>query len=354
MEADPFSEAAQLTIAQILRDTLEFGKLRDNLNELGQLDPGIVTHSGVLVNGNTRAVALKELGREYIRVAVLPASATAEELTELEARLQLSRDYKQDYTLTNELLFIREQIDRGISKENLAILLGKAQSSERRHLDRGVADIERSLRILQHIREIQEMGQGSIRLTFFDLHESALMEADRAYVALEQRDREEAIRVRNGRMAGVLVGVTYRNLRNWDGDSFLSDHVVPALEDARVQDLVASVNSTDDVTGEEDFDDSSLDVLDADADVDADPSEVELDPNGLLEIVAAAYGLEEQDVVTEDLTRTELFEIVNECLTQAAEEREQERRDEKRSSTPIKLVREAKGLPRVRSRGWLV
>ena len=174
VEDHPHSERAQAIIEKILSETSEFRVLVDSLRENGQLDAGIVTHAGVLVNGNTRAVALREIGVEYIRVGVLPRGATEREITELEARLQLSRDLKQDYTLTNELLFIKEQIDFGTDAEDLAILLGKAQSRSTQHLNRGVAEIEKSLRILQHIREVQASSHETIPLTFFDDHESAL------------------------------------------------------------------------------------------------------------------------------------------------------------------------------------
>ena len=104
-EQNPLDESLQEIIETILTETAGFRELADNLSEQGQLEPGIVTHAGMLVNGNTRAVALREIGEGYIRVAVLPNSATEAEYTQLEARLQLAREYKQEYTLTNELLF---------------------------------------------------------------------------------------------------------------------------------------------------------------------------------------------------------------------------------------------------------
>ena len=218
LERDPLSAPAQEIIEGILADTIGFQALADNLREIGQKEPGIITSAGILVNGNTRAVALRQIGEDYIRVGVLPPSATEREITELEARLQLARDYKQDYTLTNELLFIKEQIDHGTKVDDLAILLGKAQSRNAKHLKRGVSEIERGIRILQHIREVQGHSGQAIPLIFFDPHESALIEADNAYVKIRPSDPVQAQRVRDGRIAGVLVGVTYRNLRHWDSD----------------------------------------------------------------------------------------------------------------------------------------
>lgn len=335
----PFSEAAQRIIEKILEETTEFQALVDNLRESGQLESGIITDAGVLVNANTRAVALRRIGAEYIRVGVLPASATEEEITDLEARLQLARDYKQDYTLTNELLFIKEQIDASTSKEELAILLGKAQSRSQQHLRKGIAEIDKSLRILQHIREMQEFSEGAIPLTFFDPHESALTEADNAFMALRDQSPDQARRVRDGRMTGVLVGVTYRNLRNWDSDRFLEDYVEPQFDgdEALVKPLGGvttngSASEGSDPTGD------GLDILTADDEA----TDSTLDPSEMLINVAGLFGKPNESQVTEGLTKEQLFDGLQERLTQAAQERDQDRRDERAQSKPIQLVREAR------------
>ncbi len=338
-DRDPLSDAAQQTIGDILTDTPGFQDLVDSLRESGQLDPGIITHAGVLVNANTRAVALRGLDEEYVRVGVLPSSANEKEITDLEAHLQLARDYKQEYTLTNELLFIREQIDAGTSKEDLAMLLGKARSRKTQHLRRGVAEIDKSLRILHHIREMQEFSGGAIALTVFDQHDSALTEADGAYMVLRDQDPAQAQRVRDGRMTGVLVGVTYRNLRKWDNDKFLKEYVEPEFEgdDALVRAL-GSTTTSENGSGGPDRDDDGLKILQTPGGSADGP----VDPSQLLIMVAGHYGRPNEAPLGDGLTKEQLFDKIQERLTQAAEECEQDRRDEKRQSTPIKLVREAR------------
>ena len=347
-DQDPLSDAAQQIIEEILSETPAFQALVDSLRESGQLEPGIITHAGVLVNANTRAVALREIGVEYIRVGVLPSSAIEKEITDLEARLQLARDYKQDYTPTNELLFIKEQIDAGMLKEDLAILLGKAQSRSRQHLRKGVSEIDKALRILQHIREMQELSGGALPLTFFDPHDSALTEADSAYIALRDQDPGQAQRVRDGRMTGVLVGVTYRNLRNWDNDRFLEEYVEPQFDgdESLISALGSTTASGNGSGGDADRDDDGLGILVAAG----DPVDTQVDPSQLLVAVAGYYGRPNESPVVDGLTKEQLFDGVQERLTQAAEEREQDRRDEKRQSAPIDFVREARRkLERARS-----
>ncbi|MEI2815870.1 MAG: hypothetical protein V9E99_05370 [Microthrixaceae bacterium] len=72
--SDPYSGEAQDLIARILRETKGFDDIKAALErDGGQRDPGVITHKGLLVNVNTRRVALGDLGAEYIDVAVLPA-----------------------------------------------------------------------------------------------------------------------------------------------------------------------------------------------------------------------------------------------------------------------------------------
>src|SRR5690606_15982602 len=81
--SDPWGPTAQEYLDKLLKcqpsapDKIDpdFEALRDDLENFGQKDPGIITAHGVLVNGNTRCAALRELGEKYIRVGVLPESS---------------------------------------------------------------------------------------------------------------------------------------------------------------------------------------------------------------------------------------------------------------------------------------
>ena len=112
IESNPESDDAQEVIAKLLRETAGFEALKQNLKDEGQKDPGIITRDGLLVNANTRAVALSDLGVEYIEVAVLPSDAQPDEIYDLELDLQVAQDYKTDYSFTNEMLFIDDMITK--------------------------------------------------------------------------------------------------------------------------------------------------------------------------------------------------------------------------------------------------
>ena len=64
LSKDPFSEAAQRTIERHVRNAREpdeFEALKESLVRDGQTDPGVMTHTGFLINANTRAVALRDV-----------------------------------------------------------------------------------------------------------------------------------------------------------------------------------------------------------------------------------------------------------------------------------------------------
>ena len=331
VETDPWSDNSQKIIEQLLAETPGYPALKDNLNESGQLETGIISRSGVIINGNTRAAALRSLNIQYMRVAVLPEDATEPEIYELEARLQLTRDYKQDYTLVNELIYIKEQIDAGLTTEDLAVLLGKAQSRNQAHLRVGVQKIEQGLRILAHIRDIQARSNGAIPVIFFDPHESALLEGDRAYMSLVDKDSKEAERVRDGRMTGVLVGVTYRNLRQWDSDDFVEDYLTAELE-ADVSDVIQ-------VTQDEYSSDEDLGIEGLDDDYE-EPAL--MDATNLLNLTAQHFGSDDGAAVTDALTKSTMYTQVQEAITTAAEEKADFIKQEKKLRSPMKHLKDAR------------
>jgi hypothetical protein len=123
LRSDPFGAEAQSYLHQLLigdpahpeKIDPAFEALRDDLSEHGQNAPGIITRSGILINGNTRRAALKELGSPNIRVAVLPDDASLDDRQAIELSLQLVREHKRDYSFMNFLLAIDARIARSLS-----------------------------------------------------------------------------------------------------------------------------------------------------------------------------------------------------------------------------------------------
>lgn len=265
LEIDPDSDISQELIRDLLRATPGFDRLKQNLKDEGQKDPGIITREGRLINANTRAVALRDLGIEYIEVAVLPAAITIGEILDLELELQMAQDFRQDYSFTNELLFVDDLVsERGLNEEAIAVRLRWATPTKVASLRTGTQKVKRYIKHLALIREIQAMSGGAVPLTDFDDAEQALHEFDTAYEAIRGRSPEKAERLKNARTLGLLVDLGYERQRAVDSD-WVEQYFSEAIDEndlLRVtwegfQHNGPSAESSDEDLGLEGFEDAS-------------------------------------------------------------------------------------------------
>jgi hypothetical protein len=244
IEEDPEGEVAQEAIAALLRETLRFEELKQNLDDDEQREPGIVTRQGRLINGNTRSVALRDLGEEHIDIAVLPADASLGEIYDLELDLQVAQDYRQDYSFTNELLFVDDLITQeGRNEEEVALRLRWASPTKTSSLKKGSERVRRYVRHLALIREIQEMSSGQVPLTDFDDAEQALQELDKAYESVRDKDPPAAQRLKAARTLGLLVELGYSRQRAVDAD-WVEDYFEEAvIEDPILSDVLDAISN---------------------------------------------------------------------------------------------------------------
>ncbi|MFF6980683.1 hypothetical protein ACFZAV_23925 [Streptomyces sp. NPDC008343] len=219
LEKDPWSAESQDYLKFLiqasptdpnLRDP-DFDKLKESLDQFGQNDPGLVTHQGVLVNGNTRAVALRELGAQSMRVGVLPESFTWADINAVELSLQLRKDHRRDYSYINRLLAMEEQASLGRTPDQIAKdfrIQGKTYHQERW--------------ILSTIRELIDRsksgGSVALRLVDFEGAQERLKELHRLYVKLESADRDQAEVLKEWRLAAILLDFSKTDVRHIDED----------------------------------------------------------------------------------------------------------------------------------------
>lgn len=193
-----------------LRDK-DFDTLRDSLKEYGQNDPGLVTRHGVLVNGNTRAAALRELGEQSMRVGVLPESFTWADINAVELALQLRKDHRRDYSYINRLLAMEEQASLGRTPEQIA----KDFRIQTRtyHQERWI------LSTIRELNERSRTGGGSgLRLVDWEGAQERLKELHRLYVKLESVDRDQADVLKELRLAAILLNFSKTDVRLIDED----------------------------------------------------------------------------------------------------------------------------------------
>ncbi|GHH92823.1 hypothetical protein [Streptomyces capillispiralis] len=204
-----------------LRDP-DFDKLKESLHQFGQNDPGLVTHQGVLVNGNTRAVALRDLRVQTMRVGVLPESFTWADINAVELSLQLRMDHRRDYTYINRLLAMEEQASLGRTPEQIA-----------KDFRIQVKTYHQERWILSTIKELIDRSRSgggvALRLVDWEGAQERLKELHRLYVKLEGVDRDQAEVLKEWRLAAILLDFSKTDVRHIDEDFLKEDYLAHAL-----------------------------------------------------------------------------------------------------------------------------
>jgi hypothetical protein len=338
---DPLGPAAQDAQYSILRQQVGFVDLKEDLKSRSQQEPAVVTADGILINGNRRAAALRSLFRDddqpaahYIQCLVLPGDAMPSELVDLETELQIARDFKQDYGWINEALLIEELFDR----ENKDF----ARVATRMH--REAADVRSLYEKLQQVHQLVDLSAGIRHHIHFNENESAFDELSK-HVRNKQPSEAEAVRAVY--FLGTLADVRYRKLRHLRRPD-AADLVRKELE--REPALKSLLDLADNEVPVEKVGDVLDDVLGNDAERGA------LTP--LLSLLARK--VPEDSVVLGDGKEVEvrdLLKTLQSAITAAADEAEEDQRDQAAQSTPLdradkaisEMERALGALPRARA-----
>lgn len=135
---DKFSKEGTTSIEPIAK-VLEGGR---------QTDPLLISSAGIVVNGNRRLAAMRELyatgepayqSFSHVNCTVLPASISEKEIKEIEVRLQMQPETKLPYTWVNEALTIKDLSLSGFSQDEIA-----------RDMRKQVRDVATALQALSH------------------------------------------------------------------------------------------------------------------------------------------------------------------------------------------------------------
>jgi len=108
-----------------------------------QREPLLITHRGVIVNGNRRLAGMRELLDEdsvvyadfaYVDCLVLPEDATPSEIVDIEAALQAKPETRLDYDWIGDCLLIQRLLDLGRNIEQVADRLNRKPAEVRNSL----------------------------------------------------------------------------------------------------------------------------------------------------------------------------------------------------------------------------
>ena len=240
VEENPTSAEAQEIIKSLLAATDKFSDLKEQLVKQGQQQPGLITRDGLLINGNTRAAALMVTARPAIKVAVLPEHATAMDLLQIEMSLQMRRLIHQDYSFTNELLFMKRFLDAGHDYDQLA--------REMAWFRRGKQKAEQHLRFLQMIEDVRGLaGKNHLPYSVFDAKKQHLKDLDDEYERLKSIGAvEDAELMKWTRLTSIILGINKDQVRAMEPE-FLDDRLSRRLaDDVELKEFIGRYVSAED------------------------------------------------------------------------------------------------------------
>ncbi|MGA5305395.1 transcriptional regulator [Nucisporomicrobium flavum] len=236
LESEPWSAPAQEYLQQLLtrnpsnpaQADPDYLTLCDELDVFGQREPGIISPDGIVVDGNTRCVALRELGKADIRVGVLPGDTSRRDINNVELNLQLRRDKRREYSYINRLIAIEEELGRGRREEDVA-----------RDFNIKTPTLQKDRWVFQMIKDAIERsatdGGAQLRLIDFEDHQEKLREIYRDYSKLAAINPEAAERLKESRLAMVILNYAKTTLRLVEEDfhkRYLDEILTPDLHKA--------------------------------------------------------------------------------------------------------------------------
>lgn len=143
--SDATSAAAQDLIAQQLQPLLSERNLDVLMQKSGvQQSPLLLTHDGIVVNGNRRLAYMRSVNfaDDYVEVARLPEGTDDLEIRNIELTLQMAEEGKSEYAWVNQILTIRDNMRAGMTEKQLIEAMVGHKPSDVKKMIRMVALID--------------------------------------------------------------------------------------------------------------------------------------------------------------------------------------------------------------------
>ena len=215
--------------------------IMDQLHTEEQREPLLITSDGVVVNGNRRLAAMRELFAQdpvqfshfaYVDCAVLSTSITPSEIVEIEVRLQMRRETKLPYGWIEESIAIREMLHSGLQRTYVADLI-KKKPREIQAAERALTEVDIYLKEWLHDPENYQQVEDAEQ--FFNDLAKALIGVEGGMLEVKRRIAWTLLS-----NANLLLGRIYDYGFSFDKET---DEVVAALKERRVIDLDATTDA---------------------------------------------------------------------------------------------------------------
>lgn len=221
LPVDFFSAGEENADAQRVQHELLLEKSKDNLRPIyetlrqsgQQEEPLLLTSGGVVVNGNRRMASMRDLVAsdkdntygtfKFIDALILPGEANERDLDEIEVRLQMMVETKQEYSWINQRLKMRRLMEEHqLTEKAIAKLMNYTKPS----------NVTRELRELALVEEYLERYRGEPKTNY------------KLVVKGAQIFKELALRVANrqGSTLELAKGVAFTMVK---GSKEISDRV---------------------------------------------------------------------------------------------------------------------------------
>ncbi|MBQ0999369.1 transcriptional regulator [Streptomyces nigra] len=245
LEEEPWSEAGQTYLHDLLRcrpsnpnqKDPDYTALQDELDDVGQREPGIISPDGILVDGNTRCAALRDLGIRDIRVGVLPPDTSRRDINNVELALQLRRDKRREYSYINRLIAIEDELADGRREEDVARDFNIKKTTLQQ--DRWVYQL-----INDAIDRSRTASGATLRLVDFEDHQEKLRELHRDYTKLAKTDPDAAELLKESRLAMVVLNYAKTSVRLAEADfhsRYLEERLPDELRPAAQESAAVSI-----------------------------------------------------------------------------------------------------------------
>jgi hypothetical protein len=237
--ANPTAPKSQLIIEALLRATPAYEQIREEVKQFKQREPGTLSVDGRVINGNTRLVALRELGWDGFDAGILPEQANDEDFKEIELGLQLVEFTKQRYSFVNrlrqfEIMLATKPIDE------ICKLMGWKQNKLKK--------FDEFKLMLEIVNEFDARG---IPKVFFNTKEEYLKDlAGRIQTLNSQGKVAQATQLKGLRLLGMLAGNSKDEVRNIEGD-FIEKHVLPRAESSPAALEIVTLGATEETPSDE-------------------------------------------------------------------------------------------------------